>query len=104
MASPEQRDAYRRVANLILEEIEGCELEPTAPATIELMNVVREMQDRLTEGLSPRPLHGSPRRQTVKPDRKSHPKPKAAKTWQRGPLATTTTAVAKPMPPWFSGG
>jgi hypothetical protein len=104
MASPEQRDAYRRVANLILEEIEGCELEPTATATIELMNVVREMQDRLTEGLSPRPLYGSPQRQAAKAERKYHPKPKATKKWQRGPLAATTTAVAKPMPPWFSGG
>jgi hypothetical protein len=103
MASPEQRDAYRRVANLILEEIEGCELDPTAIPTIELKNVVREMQDRLTEGLSPRPPHAPPRHQAVKSDRKSHPKPKATKKWQRGPLATTT-AVAKPMPPWFSGG
>jgi hypothetical protein len=67
------------------------------------MNVAREMQDRLTEGLSPRPLHGSPQHQAVKSDRKYHPKPKAAKKWQRGPLATTAT-VAKPMPPWFSGG
>jgi hypothetical protein len=104
MASPEQRDAYKRVVNLILEEIEGCELEPSATATIELMNVVREMQDRLTEGLSPRPLHASPQRQAVKSDRKYHPKPKATKKWQRGPLAATTATVARPMPPWFSGG
>lgn len=107
MATPAQRDAYRRVINLILEEIEGCELKPDAPETVELMDIVREMEGRIIAG--PYALPSQPAKPTFahKPKGKSNQsrmnfqsKPKARK-WQTGPLASTA-ASPTPKPLWFT--
>lgn len=99
MATPGQRDAYRRVVNLILEEIEGCGLDPKAPETIELRAVADELESRIIG--SPPPSQAPPMPVTIqrrKDARKWQPKPKK---WQRGPLAATASS-ASPKPPWFT--
>lgn len=99
MATPSQRDAYRRVIHLIMEEIAGCELDPKAMPTVELMNVVRELESRIIEG--PNVASTPHAAKHEKFDRKYHPKRKNAQAWRQGPLATVSTgAVTKP--PWFS--
>lgn len=98
MATPEQRDAYRRVINLILEEIEGCELTPDAPETVELRAVADELESRIIGSLPP--SQSPPERVTIqrrKDARKFQPKPKK---WQSGPLAASTGTA--PKPPWFT--
>ena len=99
MATSEQRDAYRRVILLIMEDIEGCEMEPASKMRVELMNVVSELECRIIEGPNMVRMPVVAKHGTF--DRKYKPKGKKAKAWQGGPLAgTARTAVEKP--PWFS--
>lgn len=103
MATPEQRDAYRRVVNLILEEIEGCELPQDSTSRANLMEIVSEFERRIIYDLelSPRGWQTPQVKPANKPRPKHQPKPKKVKAWQHGPLAAASAGPI-PKPPWFT--
>lgn len=104
MATPEQRDACRRVANLILEEIAGCGEGLTAGEVAELKALVAEMERRIIEGPPPFPASRRGRDKVVIQRRGQRPAKAPAEwppKWTQGPLASAAGGAA-PKPPWFS--
>lgn len=110
MSAEGKAEALHKAIRLILEEIEGCNMDKMAAETKELMRLVYEFEGRIKRlrEVTEKKQESKAKRHPFKAkvDTEVHQvKPKAKRTskaWKFGPLAEKKSEPI-PKPPWYEG-
>jgi hypothetical protein len=99
--TPIHKRSFARVIGLILEEIEGCELDPGHQETRDLRRIIDILQKMAKDQDRPKQQQ---QQLTLKPQPQKttrQPYVKKAKKWQNGPLGGQSRNITQ-KPVWFT--